>query len=174
MVDVDNVDRRRRIAGEVYRVTGVHIPEDDVLVLAALFYSEKLQEAAREAAGHITVATATGRAVVDDAADVVRKAAANNSVLADAIEARLQKGLRQILKSHSTQAGGTVLTARHMLASFAAGAAAVVLATFFAAGFSYSWIGDAADGRAFNRIFSQLGPAAKAKIIEQLKKDMKS
>jgi len=169
MVDVD---KRRRVASEVYRITGVHVPEDDVLVLAALFYSDKMEQAGRDAAGHLTVATATGRAVVNDAAEVARTAAANSKVLADAFDERLQKGLRQVLKAQSMPIGGTILTARHMLASFVAGAAAVVLATFFAAGFSYSWIGDAAAGRTFNRIYPQLDPAIQAKFMDQLRKDL--
>lgn len=133
-----------------------------------------MQEAAGTAAGHITAASTASRAVVDDAANAVREATATNKSLADAFDARLQKGLRQVLKSQSKAEGVITLTARHLFAAFAAGAAAVILARSFASGFSYSWMSDAAMGRTFNRISPDLDPAVRAKFLEQLKKDLDS
>lgn len=166
------VGEQKRIQQEVYAITGQHVPEDDVLVLAALFYAHKMQDAARQAAGHINTAGAASRAVVDDAANAVRQATKNNLVLAEAFDARLQKGLRQVLQFQSRMGGGTALTARHMLAAFAAGAVAVVLAISFASGFSYSWMSDAAMGRAFNRVSPELDPAVRTKVMDQLRKKL--
>lgn len=165
---------RRRIAHEVYTITGVLVPEDDPIVLAALFYAQKMREAAGDAAGQLVSASAASQAVVDAAMKALQQSASNNRALADAFDARLQKGLQQVRKPQSTPGAGITLTLRHLFAAFAAGAAAVILALSFASGFSYSWMGDAAMGRAFNRVSPDLDPALRAKVLEQLKKKLSS
>lgn len=167
-----DVTDRRRIAHEVYTLTGVLVPEDDVLVLAAMFYAEKMREAARDAAGAITAAGDSSRVAADEAKEAVRQATANNKALADLLEARMQRALVQALKAQSTREGGIVLTVKHLFGSFALGAASVVLATCMASGFSYSWMADATVGKAYRAILPDLDPATKAKIMEQLKKSM--
>lgn len=165
-------NEKRRIAQEVFAITGVAVAENDPLVLAALFYAHKMQEAARQAAGQITTASASTRSVVQDAAEAVRKATASNKALVDMIDARFQKGLRQVAKSQSTHGTGSSNSIRLVFGAFMAGAVAVVLGIAFASGFSYSWMQDAADGRAFNRVRASLDPGTRAKIMAQLKKDI--
>ena len=165
---------RRRIAHDVYTITGVLVPEDDPIVLAALFYAQKLRDAAGDAAGQLTAASVESRAVVTAAVAAIEQATANNKALADAFDARFQKGIRQVLKNQATPGSGITLTIRHLFGAFAAGAAVVILALSFASGFSYSWMSDAAMGRAFNRVSPDLDPALRAKVLEQLKKKLSS
>lgn len=167
-----DVSDRRRIAHEVYTLTGVLVPEDDVLVLAAMFYAEKMREAARGAAGEIAAAGDSTRVAATEAKEAMRLAIANNKVLADTIDARVQKSLSQVVKAQSTREGGIVLSTKHLFGAFALGAASVVLATCVASGFSYSWMADATVGKAYRAILPELDPQTKAKIMEQLKKSL--
>ena len=101
-----------------------------------------------------------------------KESAARAKMLADAFEARQQKSLLQVLKGRSIENCATPLAAWHVLGGALVGAVAVVLATCFAAGFSYSWVSDAADGRTINRILPKLDPDVKAKIMDQLREDL--
>jgi hypothetical protein len=142
---------KRRIAQEVFAITGVAVPEDDALVLAALFYSNKMQEASREAAA------------------VVRQAAASNKALADAFEARLQKALRQAAKSQSRDQGPPQ-SWRGVLAGVALGIFIALGTMLVACDFSLTWFSDARFGAEWKHTLPSLDPALRDKMIEHYQK----
>jgi len=160
---------RRRIAHEVYMITGVLVPDDDVLMLAALFYSEKMQEAARQAASHFATTNVSTRAIVDDAAATVRKAAASNKALADAIEARVKKAVLEAGRFQSNQDGPPTRW-RGVLAGVALGIYIAGGVVSVACGFSFSWIADAHLGMDVKRAMATLEPGVRDKLIEHLEK----
>lgn len=160
---------KRRIAQEVFAITGAAVPEDDALVLAALFYSHKMQEASRDAAGQIKLANASGRAVIDDAAAVVRQAAASNRALADAFEVRLQKALRQAAKIQTTDQGPPQGW-RGVLAGVALGIFIAGGAMSVACNFRLSWFSDARFGAEWATVLPSLPPDLRDKIIEHYHK----
>lgn len=166
MVDVVE---KRRIAQEVFAITGAAVPEDDALVLAALFYSHKMQEASRNAAGQIKLANASGRAVIDDAAAVVRQAAASNKALADAFEARLQKALRQAARTQSRDQGPPQGW-RGVLAGVVLGIFITLGTMLVACDFSLTWFSDARFGAEWKHTLPSLDPALRDKMIEHYQK----
>lgn len=163
---------RRRIAHEVYMITGVLVPEDDVLVLAALFYSRKLQEAASEAAGQLSSASSANRAIVDEAVNAIRQAAADRQALADAIGAQVKKAVRDAGGVQSTQEGIRP-DWRRLLAAMAFGAFFTAGAMAVACNFSFSWIADARLGSQMRRAFPHFDPVVQDKIIHYFDKPKK-
>lgn len=162
-------NEKRRIAQEVFAVTGQAVPENDALVLAALFYSRKLQDAARASADHINTSAASTRAVVDSAAVLVEKAMASNRLLVDAIEVRLKHAVRDASKVQSNQAGPP-RGWRGVVAGIAFG----VIATFGGIGVacngSLSWISDAAIGHTVMLVYPTLNPGVKDELLEKVAK----
>lgn len=142
---------KRRIAQEVFAITGAAVPEDDALVLAALFYSHKLQEASREAAA------------------VVRQTTASNKALADAFEARLQKALRQAAKSQSRDQGPPQGW-RGVLAGVVLGIFIALGTMVVACDFSLTWFSDAKFGAEWKHTLPSLDPALRDKMIEHYQK----
>jgi hypothetical protein len=172
MSGTSELGERRRIAHEVYMITGILVPEDDVVVLAALFYSRKLREAASEAAEQITRAGAASRIVVDEARSAMRQAAADRQALADAIGAQVKKSIRDAGGGQSTHEGlrpdwRRLLAAMAFGCFFAGGAIAV------ACNFNFSWIADARLGSQMRRAFPHFDPVVQDKIIQYFEKPKK-
>jgi len=172
MSELAELPERRRIAHEVYMITGVLVPEDDVLVLAALFYSRKLQDAASDAAGQLTSASTASRMVVDEAVKAIRQAAADRQVLADAIGVQVKKSIREAGGLQSSQEGirqdwRSLLAAMAFGFCFAGGAMAV------ACNFSFSWVADARLGSQMRRAFPHFDAVVQDKIIDYFDKPKK-
>ena len=172
MSELTKLVERRHIAHEVYMITGVLVPEDDVLVLAALFYSRKLLEAASEAAGQITSANTANRVVVDEAVNAIRQAAADRKAVVDAIAAEVKKAIREAGGVQSSQ-DGPHSDWRRLLA-------VMVFGFFFAGGvmavacnFSFSWIADARLGSQMRRAFPHFDPVVQDRIIQYFDKPSK-
>lgn len=162
-------NEKRRIAQEVFAITGVAVPEDDPIVLAALFTAHTMQQTARDAASRITMATAPSRAIVDSAAALVEKAVANNKVLADTIELRVKKAVRDASRTQSTHEGPPQGW-RGVLAGVAFGAVATAGAVGVACNFSFSWTKDAALGRVFQAVYPTLTDRSKKEWSRQVEK----
>jgi hypothetical protein len=172
MSEMAELDERRRIAHEVYMITGVLVPEDDVLVLAALFYSRKLQEAASEAAGQLTSASTASRVVIDEAVKTIRQAAADRQVLADTIGVQVKKAIREAGGLQSSQEGIRP-DWRRLLAAMAFGACFTGGAIAVACNFSFTWVADARLGSQMRRAFPHFDPVVQDKIIHYFDKPKK-
>ena len=172
MSEMAELAERRRIAHEVYMITGVLVPEDDVLVLAALFYSRKLQEAASEAAGQLTSASTASRVVIDEAVKTIRQAAADRQVLADTIGVQVKKAIREAGGLQSSQEGIRP-DWRRLLAAMAFGACFTGGAIAVACNFSFTWVADARLGSQMRRAFPHFDPVVQDKIIHYFDKPKK-
>jgi hypothetical protein len=172
MSEMVELAERRRIAHEVYMITGVLVPEDDVLVLAALFYSRKLQEAASEAAGQLTSASSASRGVVDEAVKALRQAAADRQALADTISAQVKKAIRDAGSVQSTHESIRP-DWRRLLAAMVFGAFFTGVAISVACNFSFSWVADARLGSQMKRAFPHFDPFVQDKIIQYFDKPKK-
>lgn len=161
-----DVTEQRRIAQEVFEITGTAVPEDDAIVLAALFYARKMQDAGRDAARQISSASASSRTIVEDAAALVRTSAANNKFLADAFEVRLQKALRQVISAQSSREGPPQGW-RGVLAGVALGMFTMAGIVSVACQGSFAWVEDAKVGRMFSDIYPKLSPAAQAEVMKR-------
>lgn len=160
---------RRRIAHEVYMITGVLVPEDDPIVLAALFYAQKLRDAAGDAAGQLTSASAESRAVVNAASALIQQAAAERKALADTIEARMKKAIKDAVRAQSTHEGPP----QGWRGVFAGVAFGLLLAGGFiviASNFSFAWIQDARIGAEFKRVLPKLDPSLRDELMEYFEK----
>lgn len=166
MVDVNEKDR---IVQEVFAITGMAVPENDALVLAALFYSHKLQETARDAVSQINMASASTRTVIDAAAALVQKSVANNKVLADTIESRVKKAVREANRIESSGEGPPTGW-RAVFAGIAFGILLTGGVISVACGFKYSWISDARFGAEWKRVLPDLPPELRDKLIEHFEK----
>jgi hypothetical protein len=166
MVDVAE---RRRIAHEVYTITGVLVPEDDPIVLAALFYAQKLRDAAGDAAGQLASASAESRAVVHAASVLIQQATAERKALADTIEARMKKVIKDAARVQYKQEGPPPgwrgVLAGAVLGMFLTGGVVAV-----ACNFSFAWIEDARIGAEFKRVLPKLDPSLRDKLMEYLEK----
>lgn len=166
MVDVAE---HRRIAHEVYTITGVLVPEDDPIVLAALFYAQKLRDAAGDAAGQLASASAESRAVVHSASALIQQSAAERKALADTIEARMKKVIKDAARVQSQQEGPPPgwrgVFAGVVLGMFLTGGVVAV-----ACNFSFAWIQDARIGAEFKRVLPKLDSSLRDKLMEYFEK----
>lgn len=159
----------KRIQQEVYAITGKHVPEDDVMILAALFYAQKMQDAGRDAAGQITTAGALTRAAVSEATALLRRSVESNKALADAFEARLHKVVRQVTKAQPSQEGPPQGW-KGVLAGVALGIFITGGAMLVACNFRLSWFSDARFGAEWAVVLPSLPPDLRDKMIEHYQK----
>lgn len=163
MVDVNE---KERIVQEVFAITGMAVPENDALVLAALFYSHKLQETARDAVSQINMASASTRAVIDAAAALVQKSATNNKVLPDTIESRVKKAVREASRIDSS-GDGPPTGWRGVLAGIAFGILLTGGVVGIACNFNRSLFSDARLGAEWRWVLPTLPPDLRDKLIVQ-------
>jgi hypothetical protein len=159
----------KRIQQEVYAITGQHVPEDDVMILAALFYAQKMLEAGRDAAGQINSAGASTRAVVNESAALLRKSLESNRALADAFESRLHKVIRQVANAQTSQ-NSPPTGWRGVFAGVALGIFVTLGAMLVACDFSLTWFSDARFGAEWKHTLPSLDPALRDKMIEHYQK----
>lgn len=188
-------DDQRRLAESVFAVTGEKLPEDDPLVVAALFYADTLRVAAKDAAATVASAGEIERAhlahnavklgeattatllLIDEAKRLVKSASAAQQLLADSFETRMHKAMREYTKQQARQGGqGSVPTVHAGLAVIAAlllGAALFAFGTAAVCGYSFSWMNDASVGRAFLRTLPTMDPAQREKLVDHLQHSRK-
>jgi hypothetical protein len=159
----------KRIQQEVYAITGQHVPEDDVMILAALFYAQKMQDAGRDAAGEVNAAAASTWMVVNESAVLLRKSLESNRALANAFESRLQKLVRQVEKRQAIPEGPPPGW-RGVFAGVALGIFVTLGTMLVACNFSLTWFSDARFGAAWRHTLPSLDPALRDKLIKHYQK----
>lgn len=192
------VEERRRITAEVFAATGKKCAEDDPIIVAALFQAETIRAASREGAEQIVQAAQSVQAATDDtrkaavnaevsvqravanAATIAQLAAADrqafaqaaattHKALADSIEARVKKAIREAGRVHSTQ-GGPPQGWAGVFAGVALGIFIAAGAMLAACNFRLSWFADARLGAELNRVLPSIDPDVRDKFIEQFNK----
>jgi len=184
---MDFVEERRRVTAEVFEATGKKCAEDDPIIIAALFQAHSVRAASREAVEQITRATEVVLAAADDARKAVvraeavarhaaddRKAFAQTAgaaqkALADAIDARVKKAVREAGRFQSTQAGPPGGW-RGVVGGVALGIFITIGTMLVACDFSLTWFSDARFGAEWKRVLPSLDPALRDKMIEHYQK----
>lgn len=184
-------DDKRRLAEAVFAVTGEKLPQDDPLVIAALFYAETVRSAGAEAAAAIQAAGAEAAAAVraaglEQAAAVgkrnavqegalqevvilLRRAAAERNAIGEDMGTRMQKCLSQAI--HKQPTGAPVRrSAMEVVATIAAGVVLLFCVEFVWFDYSMDWVNDLRTGRKFNRSVPTLDPDLRKRLIEHIEK----
>lgn len=98
-----------------------------------------------------------------------KEAASRAKALADGIEARLKKAVRDASRAQSTQEGPPQGW-RGVLAGIAFGVVATAGAVGVACNFSFSWTGDAALGRVLKAVYPTLSASSREEFSRQYEK----
>ena len=160
---------QRRLAETVFAVTGEKLPQNDPLVVAALFYADTLRQASKEAASVILAAGDNQRVALEEAQLLLRRLAAERKAMGEDLEKRIQQCMRQAVtgepsKSHNRR------TAIQILGAVAAGVVLTAAVEFMMFGFSFSWVNDMQVGRAFLRSAPSLDPDLRKRLLEHFEK----
>lgn len=172
-------DEKRRVAEAVFAVTGEKLPQDDPLVVAALFYADTLRSAGAEAAAAIRSAAAEQSEVakastgqhpsLEEVILLLRRAAAERSTLVDDLDKRIQRSLHKVVQQRP--AGAPLRrSAMEVVATLAAGVVLLFCVEFVWFDFSLDWANDVRTGRAFNRSVPTLAPDLRKRLIEHIEK----
>lgn len=184
---MDLVEERRRLTAEVFAATGKKCAEDDPIIVAALFQAHSVREAGREAVEQIAAAAqdvlvavgeankaavraeAVAKHASDDRKAFAQTAAAAQKALADTIDARVKKAVKEAGGFQSTQAGPPQGW-RGVLSGIALGIFITVGAMLVACDFSLTWFSDARFGAEWKHTLPSLDSALRDKMIEHYQK----
>jgi hypothetical protein len=168
---MDLVDKRRRVADDVFSATGVKMDWDDPLVTAALFYSHQMREAGDSTADQLRQATAELKAATKAAASVnISQSAARTRTMKE-IEAHISKCVKLASKGQCSSQSFRYIPIWYAVGSAVAVAVAFSAALMFGIERGSALAEEAAVGRSFKRVVPTMDPKLRAQLMEHLRKN---
>ncbi|MBD8531683.1 MULTISPECIES: hypothetical protein [unclassified Massilia] len=175
-LEMNHTAEQQAVMTAVFAVTGKKVDEDDPIIVAALFQAYTMREATREVTGQIAEASQALKVAVDEARKlgieacaITRRAASDEKVRAEALEARIKKALRGAGPVLSCEVGPPAGW-RGVIAGLALGVLITGGVMSVACNFSFTWISDARLGAEFRAIVPSLEPTFRDKLIEHLER----
>ncbi|WP_141839311.1 hypothetical protein [Herbaspirillum sp. SJZ107] len=188
------VRERKRLAQDVFSLTGQRLDEDDPVTVAALFYAQLLREASESAVEQTQSVNREAAAAVQEAMALCRNFEAERNAFATemakertrreveyAIERRklvaeldgkIQRCVKIASRNNAAGAQSDWLPWPVSLA-FTLGMFVFAAMVTVACDFNFSWVQDAKIGRAFIRATPDLDPGTRAKLLGRLEKHRK-
>lgn len=168
---MDLVDKRRRVADDVFSATGVKMDWDDPLVTAALFYSREMREVGESITAQFQQATAELQAATKAAASVNISQAADRARTMREIEAQIAKCVKMASKGQSGSRGLLEVPAWYAVVGAVVGALVLSAAWSIAVEQGSVRAEEAAIGRSFARVVPKMDPKLKEQLMEHLRKN---
>ena len=163
-------EKRQQLATEIFAATGVKVDGYDPLVIAALFYSDRLRAAGDDVARQLETAAKELRDTSHVATTANAALLAERTKLFKDIEAHVAWCVNQAATAQSKSVDFRYVPIWHaVVGAFAVGlvmAAAVV----FGLERGSAQADEAAIGRSFLRVVPELEPKVRKKIMEHLRK----
>jgi len=167
---MDLQDKRRQIAADVFALTGAKVDGYDPLVIAALFYSDRLRAAGDDVAVQLEAAAEELRKASSVAASANSSLAAERAKLLKEIEAHVAWCVKQATKGQSKGVDLRYVPFWYAVGGALAGAVVISAAVLFGLDRGGARAEEAAIGRSFSRVVPELDPKVREHIMEHLRK----
>lgn len=163
-------DKRKQLATEIFDATGVKVDGYDPLVVAALFYSDRLRSAGDVVARQLEAAAKELRDTSQVATTANAALLAERTKLFKDIEAHVALCVKQAAKAQSKGVDFRYVPIWHAVVGALAVGLLMAAAVVFGLERGSTHADEAAIGRSFSRIVPELEPKVRENIMEHLRK----